>query len=103
MQLLNHQPIIVHTYLNTVATGLFSDVIVATDSEEIANAITAVNGKTFMSRKEHISGSDRIAEAAQHIDADVIINVQGDEPIVKREPCKNSAIYSKMKKQKWAL
>lgn len=86
MQLLNHQPIIVHTYLNTVATGLFSDVIVATDNEKIANAITAVHGKVFMSRKEHISGSDRIAEAAQDIDADVIINVQGDEPIVKKEP-----------------
>ncbi|WP_158860566.1 3-deoxy-manno-octulosonate cytidylyltransferase [Lunatibacter salilacus] len=74
------KPLIARTYLSTVATGIFDDVVVVTDHEEIAEVIRKEGGKIFISQKEHESGSDRIAEAAAHMEADVIVNVQGDEP-----------------------
>jgi 3-deoxy-manno-octulosonate cytidylyltransferase (CMP-KDO synthetase) len=86
MQLLGNKTVIRHTYDNTVATNLFDEVIVVTDSDIIYNEITAYGGKAVMSKKNHESGSDRIAEAAEQMDIDIIVNVQGDEPFVKREP-----------------
>jgi len=85
MKILGDKPVIVHTYLNTLATGLFTDVIVVTDSEEISIAIQQAGGKAMMSKKEHVSGTDRIAEVAVNVEADVFINVQGDEPFVYKE------------------
>jgi len=86
MQLLGNKTVIRHTYVNTVATGLFDEVIVVTDSDIIYNEITQHGGKALMSKKEHESGSDRIAEAAADMDVDIIVNVQGDEPFVKKDP-----------------
>jgi 3-deoxy-manno-octulosonate cytidylyltransferase (CMP-KDO synthetase) len=86
MQVLGDKTVIRHTYDNTVATGLFDEVYVVTDSEVIYNEILSNGGKAIMSRKEHESGSDRIAEAAADMDVDIIVNVQGDEPFVKRAP-----------------
>jgi 3-deoxy-manno-octulosonate cytidylyltransferase (CMP-KDO synthetase) len=86
MQALGDKTVIRHTYDNTVATGLFDEVYVVTDSEIIFNEITSHGGKALMSKKEHESGSDRIAEAIEHLDIDIVVNVQGDEPFVKKEP-----------------
>jgi len=86
MQLLGNKTVIRHTLDNTIATGLFNDVYVVTDSDIIYNEITSNGGKAVMSIREHESGSDRIAEAALAMDVDVIVNVQGDEPFVKKEP-----------------
>ena len=86
MQPLGDKSVIRHTYDNTVATGLFLDVFVVTDSTIIFDEITSHGGKAIMSVKEHESGSDRIAEAVAHLDIDVVVNVQGDEPFVKKEP-----------------
>ncbi len=86
MQPLKGKTVIRHTYDNTVATGLFDEVIVATDSDIIFQEITANGGKAVMTSGHHQSGTDRIAEAAQALQADVMVNVQGDEPFVKREP-----------------
>jgi len=86
MQQLGNKSVIRHTYDNTIATGLFSDVIVVTDSEIIFNEITSHGGKAIMSQKNHESGSDRIAEAAADLDVDIIVNVQGDEPFVQKDP-----------------
>jgi 3-deoxy-manno-octulosonate cytidylyltransferase (CMP-KDO synthetase) len=86
MQELGNKTVIRHTYDNTIATGLFSDVIVVTDSEIIFNEITSNGGKAIMSKKNHESGSDRIAEAAVDLDVDIIVNVQGDEPFVQKDP-----------------
>ena len=86
MQILGDKPVIQHTYDNTVATGLFNEVVVVTDSTVIFDQINSNGGKAVMSKKEHESGSDRIAEAAADMDVDIIINVQGDEPFVKKEP-----------------
>jgi 3-deoxy-D-manno-octulosonate cytidylyltransferase len=86
MQVLGNKTVIRHTYDNTVATGLFDEVYVVTDSDIIFTEITSHGGQAIMSRKPHESGSDRIAEAADDMDIDIIVNVQGDEPFVKREP-----------------
>lgn len=86
MQQLGNKSVIRHTYDNTLATRLFSDVIVVTDSDIIFNEITSHGGKAIMSKKNHESGSDRIAEAAVDLDVDIIVNVQGDEPFVQKDP-----------------
>lgn len=86
MQQLGNKSVIRHTYDNTMATGLFSDVVVVTDSDIIFNEITSHGGKAVMSKKNHESGSDRIAEAAADMDVDIIVNVQGDEPFVQKDP-----------------
>jgi len=86
MQSLGNKTVIRHTYDATVATGLFDEVIVVTDSQIIYDEITSGGGKAMMSSKEHESGSDRIAEAAEKMDVDIILNVQGDTPFIKRAP-----------------
>ena len=86
MQMLGNKTIIRHVYDNTVSTGLFNDVFVVTDSDIIYKEIKDSGGKVIMSKKEHESGSDRIAEAIAEMNIDVIINVQGDEPFIKKEP-----------------
>ncbi|WP_208103909.1 3-deoxy-manno-octulosonate cytidylyltransferase [Flagellimonas ochracea] len=85
MQDLCGKPVIVRTYEAAVQTGLFDAVYVVTDSEIIAEAITEVGGQVIMSKKRHESGSDRIAEAIVDMDVDIVINVQGDEPLIDRE------------------
>ena len=86
MQVLGKKTVIRHTYDNTVGTGLFDQVVVVTDSELIYREIVDNGGAAVMSRREHESGSDRIAEAAAGMEVDVVVNVQGDEPFVQREP-----------------
>jgi 3-deoxy-manno-octulosonate cytidylyltransferase (CMP-KDO synthetase) len=86
MQLLGSKPVIIHTYEATVATRLFDDVIVVTDSNIIFDEIKKHGGRAVISKKPHESGSDRIAEAAAEMNVDIIVNVQGDEPFVKKEP-----------------
>jgi 3-deoxy-D-manno-octulosonate cytidylyltransferase len=86
MQLLGDKSVIRHTYDNTKATGLFDEVYVVTDSEIIFNEIVNNGGKAIMSKHSHESGSDRIAEAIVDLDIDIVVNVQGDEPFVKKEP-----------------
>jgi 3-deoxy-D-manno-octulosonate cytidylyltransferase len=86
MQQLGDKSVIRHTYDNTVATGLFSEVFVVTDSTIIFDEINNNGGKAIMSMRPHESGSDRIAEAVADLDIDVVVNVQGDEPFVKKEP-----------------
>jgi 3-deoxy-manno-octulosonate cytidylyltransferase (CMP-KDO synthetase) len=86
MQLLAGKTVIRHTYDNTMATGLFDEVWVVTDSEIIRDEIELHGGKVFMSKKTHESGSDRIAEAVADMDVDLVLNVQGDTPFQKKEP-----------------
>ncbi len=84
MKKLGDKSIIRHTYDNTVSTLLFDEVIVVTDSEIIFDEIIQNGGYAVMSKREHQSGSDRIAEAVADIDVDIVVNVQGDEPFVKK-------------------
>jgi 3-deoxy-manno-octulosonate cytidylyltransferase (CMP-KDO synthetase) len=68
-------------YERALAAGL-SDVVVATDDERIMKAVKAYGGKAVMTSPLHTSGTDRVAEAASTIDADIIVNLQGDEPLM---------------------
>lgn len=95
MQTLGEKTVIRHTYDNTVATRLFDAVYVVTDSEIIFNEITQHGGNAIMSMRSHESGSDRIAEAVKDVAVDIVVNVQGDEPFVKRDPLeKVIAVFS---------
>lgn len=85
MQDLAGKPVIVRTYEAAKATNLFDEVYVVTDSEVIFQEIEANCGKAIMSQKEHDCGSDRIAEAVENMDIDIVVNVQGDEPFTSRE------------------
>lgn len=87
MKILGNQTIIFTTYQNVVKTGLFDDVFVATDSKIIFDEIKKNGGKVIMTQK-HETGSDRIAEAIKNIDCEIVVNVQGDEPFLKKEPLK---------------
>jgi 3-deoxy-manno-octulosonate cytidylyltransferase (CMP-KDO synthetase) len=86
MQRLGDKTVIRHTYDNTLATGLFDQVMVVTDSEIIYNEITSNGGLAKMSVRTHESGSDRIAEAIEDMDVSIVVNVQGDEPFVQKQP-----------------
>lgn len=87
MEVLGHKSVIMTTYQNVLETGLFDEVFVATDSDIIFTEISKNGGKAVMTG-EHETGSDRIAEAVKDIDCDIVINVQGDEPFLKKEPLK---------------
>jgi 3-deoxy-manno-octulosonate cytidylyltransferase (CMP-KDO synthetase) len=78
-------PVIQHVYENAQRARLADDVIVATDSETIFERVLAFGGKAVMTDKKHPSGTDRIAEVALSLDCDIIVNVQGDEPLVRPE------------------
>ncbi|AFL81980.1 3-deoxy-D-manno-octulosonate cytidylyltransferase [Aequorivita sublithincola DSM 14238] len=85
MQDLGGKPVIVRTYEAAKATNLFDEVYVVTDSDVIFQEIEMNGGKAIMSIKEHDCGSDRIAEAVENMDVDIVVNVQGDEPFTSRE------------------
>ena len=72
--------------MSYIRNRMFDEVIVVTDSDVIYSEISNAGGFAIKSINEHESGSDRIAEAAAGINADIIVNVQGDTPFVKQEP-----------------
>ena len=86
MQDLGGKTVITRTYEAAVNTQLFDDVFVVTDSSLIFEEIINAGGKAIMSVKEHESGSDRIAEAVENLEVDIVINVQGDEPFINAAP-----------------
>ena len=81
--------VILRTYEATKQSNLFNDVYVVTDSDIIFDEIVSNGGKAIKSKKEHESGSDRIAEAVENLDIDIVVNVQGDEPFTKTKPLAN--------------
>ena len=86
MQDLGGKTIIQRTYQAAVNTRLFDDVFVVTDSILIYDEIITNGGKAIMSIAVHESGSDRIAEAVENLDVDIVVNVQGDEPFINTKP-----------------
>jgi len=83
LALLRGMPIIEHVYKNSLHSHLAGDVVVATDSETIFETVLSFGGKVVMTSQDHVSGTDRIAEAADLFDYDIIVNVQGDEPLIQ--------------------
>lgn len=82
MKDLGGKSVIVRTYEAALHTNLFEEVYVVTDSDIIFKEMENAGGKVLMSATEHECGSDRIAEAVEFINADIVINVQGDEPFI---------------------
>jgi 3-deoxy-manno-octulosonate cytidylyltransferase (CMP-KDO synthetase) len=77
------KPMVQHVYERAAKAGLVSEVIVATDDERIAAAVRAFGGRVEMTSRGHETGTDRLAEVAARIDADIVVNVQGDEPLIE--------------------
>ncbi len=77
------KPMIQHVYERTARSTLISDVVVATDDERIAAAVRRFGGRVEMTSTDHETGTDRLAEVAARIDSDIIVNVQGDEPLIE--------------------
>ncbi len=86
MKKLGENSIIWTTHQAAVSTQLFDNVIVATDSKIIFDEIINKGGEAIMTRKDHQTGSDRIAEVIESMDVDVVVNVQGDEPFITKKP-----------------
>ncbi len=78
-------PMIIHTMKRSEMAKSLDEVYVATDSSKIARLVEEHGGKVIMTSSKHKTGSDRIAEAAQNLDADIIVNIQGDEALVDPE------------------
>lgn len=76
------KPMVQHVYERTAGASLVSEVIVATDDERIAAAVRAFGGHAEMTSTSHETGTDRLAEVAARLDSDIIVNVQGDEPLI---------------------
>jgi len=82
---LNGKTVLQRTYEAVVNTKLFDAVWVATDSAKIEHHVQSLGGNVFRSTLEHECGSNRVAECVEHLDADVVINVQGDEPFISKQ------------------
>ncbi len=86
LALLQGKPIIRHVYERVAGSGLFGQVIVATDDARIAEAVQSFGGSCQITSPDHPSGSDRVAEVVKDIKCDLVFNIQGDEPLIGTEP-----------------
>jgi len=77
------QPMIEHVYRRARQAESLDELLVATDEERIAQVVQDFGGQAVMTSSEHKSGSDRIAEVARDLECDVVVNIQGDEPLIK--------------------
>lgn len=76
------KPLVVHTYERACQAKLVTGAVIATDHEKVVEACKPHDVQILMTRNDHPSGTDRIAEVAAKSDADIIVNVQGDEPLI---------------------
>jgi len=79
---LGGRPVLQHVYEGATQASLLAEVIIATDDERIAAAAAAFGARAVMTSRDHVSGTDRVAEAAAASQADVVVNIQGDEPFI---------------------
>ncbi len=80
---LKGKPLVQHVYENAGRARTAEDVIVATDSETIFETVLSFGGKAMMTSRDHVSGTDRVAEVARSLHCDIIVNVQADEPLIR--------------------
>jgi len=76
------KPMLQHTYERAGQARGLTDILVATDDDRIAEAVRNFGGRVVMTSADHLSGTDRIAEAVESLDGDIIVNIQGDEPLI---------------------
>ncbi|OED34933.1 3-deoxy-D-manno-octulosonate cytidylyltransferase [PVC group bacterium (ex Bugula neritina AB1)] len=84
------KPLIQHTFENAQRCPLLDDLIIATDSPLIKDIIDSCGGKSYLTSNTHTSGTDRIAEVVQNISADIVVNIQGDEPFLSLDDLSSS-------------
>jgi 3-deoxy-manno-octulosonate cytidylyltransferase (CMP-KDO synthetase) len=84
LAMIDGKPMIQRVYEGALGSGVFASVLVATDDRRILEAVTRFGGKAVMTRADHASGTDRVAEVAAGLDAEIIVNIQGDLPFVDR-------------------
>jgi len=77
------KPMIQHVYERSRRASCLDDLLVATDDERIFQAVRSFGGKAVMTRPDHATGTDRLAEVCENLDADIVVNVQGDEPLIE--------------------
>jgi 3-deoxy-manno-octulosonate cytidylyltransferase (CMP-KDO synthetase) len=77
------KPMVRHVYERTALAQLVSEVIVATDDERIGTAVRSFGGRVVMTSRDHETGTDRLAEVAAGLDSEIVVNVQGDEPLIE--------------------
>lgn len=80
---INGRPMVQHVYERTMRAKLVAEVIVATDDDRIASAVKGFGGRVEMTSRDHETGTDRLAEVAARLNSDIIVNVQGDEPLIE--------------------
>lgn len=83
LALLAGRPMVQWVYERAAQAELLNEVIVATDDQRIFEAVKKFGGRIVMTRADHPSGSDRIAEVAAKSDVEIIVNIQGDEPLIE--------------------
>ena len=82
---LHGRPLIQHVWERACGSSIATEIIVATDNQSVLEAVHAFGGRAVMTDPGHPSGTDRIAEVARTLDCDIIVNVQGDEPLIRAE------------------
>jgi 3-deoxy-manno-octulosonate cytidylyltransferase (CMP-KDO synthetase) len=82
LQDINGKPMVQHVYERARGARDLTEVLVATDDERIRKVVEGFGGKAVMTSSKHSTGTDRVAEAVEHLDADVVVNIQGDEPLM---------------------
>jgi 3-deoxy-manno-octulosonate cytidylyltransferase (CMP-KDO synthetase) len=85
LQKIGGKPMVQWVYERALRASLLTDVTVATDDERVLTAVSAFGGKAVMTSSQHTSGTDRVAEAAKRVGADIVVNLQGDEPFIEPE------------------
>lgn len=76
------KPMVQHVYEKCLSSALLDEVLVATDDKRIFDIVSDFGGNAVMTSKKHRSGTDRIAEAVKNIKCDIVVNIQGDEPVI---------------------
>ena len=82
---LHGMPVIGHVHRRAGACSSLSDLVVATDDTRIADAVAGIGGRAVMTSPDHTSGTDRVASVAADLDCEVVVNIQGDEPLIRPE------------------
>jgi 3-deoxy-manno-octulosonate cytidylyltransferase (CMP-KDO synthetase) len=82
LALINGKPMIQYVYENASASRLIDYVVVATDDSSVQESVQSFGGEVYMTRRDHPTGTDRVAEVALNLHADIIVNIQGDEPLL---------------------
>ncbi len=94
LQKINGKPLLYYTYVNSLKSNL-DEVLIATDSQKVKEEMEKYNIPAILTSSTHKSGTDRIGEVAKKIDTDFIINIQADEPLIKKEMLNSIISYLK--------